>query len=821
MLKEWFKLALSNLMKNRLYTFLNVLGLSVGVAAFTVLFLLFIHETQYDNFHPYTDRTFRITQEIDQSGVGEHSASVPFPLGPMLAADYPQQVKAFVRLFNFQSPSLSVSFGNKKFNEQRFFFADSTFLRVFGFRLSRGDAATALNRPNSVILSESAARRYFGNSEALGRKLLFQGNIPLQVTGVAAESPRRSHIDFDFIASFTTLEQMSVSTFRNNWVWNPCWTYVVLHSQADAEKLSSRFDEFIRRYFPENLANHVRLHLQPLSDIHLTSSLDYEISANGDIRYVYIFGGMAVFILLISIINFTNISTAMVSARVRSVTVIKALGASRSDLFRFYLAEAAIIAGFAVLTGFILVEIISPFLTDLSGNPLQGSVLSEQNILIGILAAGLLAGFLAGIYPAYYLSSFEIGNLHGGNLLKVRSGRRFRSLLTIIQFCISTLFLIATIVSGRQLEFLRNAKLGFDKEQIVVVPVAGSRIAQVYPEFKEKLESAEPIVSVTAMEEVLGKSYQTHEFYNEEKGRQFYPSIIVGHDFVRTFNIEIIAGRDFISRSGKSQHYDSDFGVVDDMFEYFDEDERNAVLINEAMVEYMGWGTPIAAIGKTLSRRTGNEKVIGVVKNFHFSSLHKHVAPFVIDLAGDNINRSYIKYVAVKIKPDQIAEGIEVVRAVWMLLNPSQAFDFFFLKEKLDKLYIKEQQLQQISFWFTVIAVLLACMGLFGLSSFVVEQQRREIGIRKALGAYDYQLVAYLGMHFLRMILLSIAVSLPIGYLLMHRWLQTFPYHISLSADIFLWASGVILAVSAAAVAYHTLRAARFTPMETIVRTAW
>ncbi|MCS7019913.1 MAG: ABC transporter permease [Cytophagales bacterium] len=806
-------------MKNRLYTFLNVLGLSIGVASFTVLFLLFIHETQYDNFHPYTAATYRITQKINQNGVGEHSASVPFPLGPTLAADYPQQVQAFVRLFNFQSPSLSVSFQHKKFNEQRFFFADSTFLQVFGFTLVQGDAATALQRANSVILTQATARRYFGNTPALGRKLLFQGNIPLEVTGVVAETPRRSHIDFDLIASFSTLRQMSVKNFSQNWVWNPCWTYIVLQPHTKPQDLAARFSDFVCKYFPDNLSSYVQLDLQPLADIHLTSNLDYEISANGDIRYVYIFGGMAVFILLISIINFTNISTALASARVRSVMVIKAIGASRSDLFRFYLIEAAIIGGFAVLTGFILVEIISPFLTDLSGNPLQGSVLSEQNMLIGILVAGLLAGLLAGIYPAYYLSSFEIGNLYYGKLLKIRSGRRFRSLLVVIQFTISMLFFIATLVSGRQLSFLRNAKLGFDKEQIVVVPVANSRIAKVYPEFKAKLESTDAIVSVTAMEEVLGKSYQTHEFYNEEKGSNFYPSIIVSHDFVRTFNIEIIAGRDFISRSGKPQEYDSDFGVVEDMFDYFDEDERNAVLVNEAMVAYMGWGSPLNAIGKTLSRRTGNEKVIGVVKNFHFSSLHKHVAPFVIDLAGDNINRSYIKYVAVKIKPEQIGEGIEAIRTVWTALNPLQAFDYFFLKEKLDKLYIKEQQLRQISLWFTAIAILLACMGLFGLSSFVVEQQRREIGIRKAIGAYDYQLVGYLAMRFLWMILLSIALSLPVGYWLMYRWLQTFPYHIELSADIFLIASVIILIVSAMAIAYHTFRAARFTPMETIVRT--
>lgn len=819
MLKDWFKLSLSNLLKNKLYTLLNVLGLSIGVAAFTVLFLLFIHETQYDNFHPESDSFYRITQEINQSGVGEHSASVPFPLGPTLATNYPRVVKNFVRLFNFQSPSLSVGYEDRKFNEQHFFFADSSFLEVFGFTLSEGDAATALRESNSVILTEATARRYFGDTNALGRKLLFQGNILLEVTGVVAESPRRSHIEFDFIASFTTLDQMSVSAFRDNWVWNPCWTYVVLQPDVRERDVMVLFDTLVSNYFPENLAANVRLHLQPVSDIHLTSNLDYEISANGDIRYVYIFGGMAVFILLISIINFTNISTAMASARVRSVMVIKAIGASRGELFWFYLTESAIISGFAVITGFILVEIISPFLTDLSGNPLQGSVLSEQNMLIGILGAGILAGLLAGIYPAYYLSSFEIGNLYHGKLLKVRSGRRFRSILVVVQFSISVLLFVTTIVSSRQLAFLRNAKLGFDQEQIVVVPVANSRIAQVYPEFKEKLLNSPAIASVTAMEEILGKSYQTHEFYNEEKGSSFYPSIIVSHDFIRTFNIEIIEGRDFIARSGKPQDYDSDFGVVEDMFGYFDDDEHNAVIINEAMVEYMGWGSPINAIGKTLSRRTGNEKVIGVAKNFHFSSLHKHVAPFVIDLAGENINRNYIKYVAVKIRPDQISQGIEAIGLAWKALNPLQAFDYFFLKEKLDKLYIKEQQLKQIGIWFTAIAVLLACMGLFGLSSFVVEQQRREIGIRKALGAYDYQLVAYLGMRFLWMILLSITVTLPVSYFLMHQWLSTFPYHIELSADIFLISGGIILIVSAIAVAYHTIRAARFTPMETIVRT--
>lgn len=739
-------------------------------------------------------------------------------MGPTLAAEYPHLIKRVTRLFNFQSPSLAVSYGQKKFNEQRFFFADSSFLQLFGFQLIEGEASKALSRPGSVIITPSTAKRYFGNSKAMGKRLIFRDKFTLEVTGIVAEPPRRSHIDFDFIASFSTLEQMPVKAAFENWIWNPCWTYVLLDPEASPEMVQNCFPDFVQKHFPGNLAPQVKLHLQPVRQIHLYSDLDYEISANGDVRYVYIFGGMAVFILLISVINFTNLSTAMASARVRSVVIIKAMGISRGELFYFHLLEAALMSSFAILVGFVMVEIVSPFLTDLSGNPLQGSVLSEKNMLAGIFLAGICAGIISGIYPAYYLASFEIGNFYQGHLQQLHLGKRFRNLLLIVQFSISMLFFIAMLVSGKQLDFLQNAKLGFDKEQVVVVPVAGSRIVQVYPEFKEKLQRHEAIASVTAMEEVLGKSYQTHEFYSQEKGNQFYPSIVVGHDFIRTFNIEILVGRDFISRSGKPSSSENDFGVVEDMFNYFDEDEHNAVIINQAMVEYMGWGNPLNAIGKTLSRKTGNEKVVGVVKNFHFSSLHKQVAPFVIDLAGDNIHRTYIKYVAVKIKPDQIAAGLKAIHQVWNALNPSQPPDIFFLKEKLDKLYIKEERFKQLSTWLTAIAVLLACIGLFGISSFVIQQRRREIGIRKAIGAYDYQLVGQIVFEFLATIAISIFITAPIGYLLMSNWLNMFPYRISLTADIFLIAGGIIILVSALAVVHNAFQVTRFTPMETLAQ---
>lgn len=814
--EDFFIQSFRKLFNDKLYSFINIAGLATGIACFTVLVLLILHETSYDDFHPANDRLYRITETIDHKGVGENSASLPFPVAAELQRTYPQYVEKTVRLFNFQAPSIGVSVGKKKFNEKYFFLADSTFFEVFGFKLAQGNANTALARPGCIVLTQALASTYFGNEPALGKTIKLFGSIPLQVTGVFADLPVSSHLRFDLIASLSTLRYYGYADYDHQWIWNPCWTYARLTSKAAAKTLQAALPSFVQKHFPAELAPDISLQLQPIRDIHLYSALDYEIETNGDIKYIYVFVAMALFILLIAAINYMNLTTAQASARVREVVVKKAIGADSQQLFYQFLFESLFIGATSVVIALILVEVISPYLTDLSGQPLSATTLNQRTLFASVTATGLFMGIVAGIYPAFYLSSFEIVNVFHGRLLKVRSGRWFRSILVVIQFFISILLLISSFVSKRQLDFMRNSRLGFDKDYIVLIPVTTGRIIFSYDEVRQSLLAHSAIHSVTAIEEIIGKDFQTHEFSterNQPDEYSFYPSIEVTYDFLKTFDIELIAGRDFADQ----RHLSSSDGQPPSNTGWLAQDDgNNAIIVNEAMIKHLGYPSAEAAIGKRFSRRDGNEKIVGVVQNFHFTSLHSEVTPFAIDLVDFSIRRSRIKYLAIKIDQRQSTAGLQQIEQMWAKFVPEQPYEYFFLRDNLNGLYIKEQRLGEIATWFSVVAIIIACMGLFGLSSFVAGQQRKEIGIRKAIGAGALNLALQLASRFISLALIGIVVAVPAGYWMAATWLASFPYHIPLQADLFVLPSVIMLAVTILTVSYHAIRASLLTPVESI-----
>jgi putative ABC transport system permease protein len=790
----------------------------MGIAASTVLFLLIKHETSYDHFHPFKDRIFRITELIDHNGVGEHSASVPFPTALTLQKDYAKWVEKSVRLFNYQMPSLSISYQNKTYNESRFFFADSTFLDVFAFELSQGDPQTALMEPHTVIISESIAYKYFGKENPLGKKIIFWNRIPLLITGVFAKSTRPTHLQFDFIASFSTLRSAIPPEVFKRWVWNPCWTYIVLKDKSFAGELTAQLPTFVQKYFDEKMKDNVALILQPLQDIHLKSNLDYEISPNGDIKYVYIFGVTAVLILLIASINFMNLSNARALLRAKEVVVRKAIGADKEELIKQFLAESVLMSAIALVFAFIDVELAAPYLNDLSGSPVSEYIKNDWNIVKYILITGLLIGFISGIYPAFYLASFDPTQIYRGNVLTGITEPRFRSVLVVIQFVIAILMLISTFVSVKQLNYMQNAKLGFDKDYILVVPIGGSSSVLLFDEIKRQLLLSNAIISVTSTEEVLGNNYQTHEYKSANSKSAYYPTITVAHDFLQTFNIELVAGRDFIDKRKITQVYDEEgnYNNEADLFQYFEEDEENAVIINESMVKHLGYTSVQEAIAQNFSSEKGTEKIIGVVKDFHITSLHNPLQPFVIDLADRNAQRLHLKYIAIKIDKNHTDKAILALQEVWKKLNTRHALDYFFLEEKLNRLYMKEQQWSQISFQFAIVAILIACMGFFGLASFIVEKQRKDVGIRRAIGATTFEIVFFLSQKLMRLVIISILVAAPISFILMRIWLSSFPYHIQLTPDIFTYSASIILIITFLTISFHTFKIALQTPVEAI-----
>ncbi len=818
MFKSYLLITARNLLKHKLYSLINILGLAFGIASSTVLFLLIKHETSYDHFHPLKNRIFRVVETIDQHGVGEHSASVPFPTAPTLQKDYPKWVEKSVRLFNYQMPSLSISYQNKTYNESKFFFADSTFLEVFNFPLSQGDATFALSQPHTVIISQAIAKKYFENESPLGKKIIFWNKIPLIITGVFEATNQPSHLQFDFIASFSTLRSTIPEAIMNRWVWNPCWTYVVLRDKNFASELEAQLPTFVQKYFEDKMKDNVTLSLQALTDIHLKSNLDYEISPNGDIKYVYIFGVTAILILLIASINFMNLSNARAFLRAREVVVRKMIGADKEELIKQFLVESVLMSAIALVFAFIVVELASPHLNDLSGSPISNYIKNDWNIIKYVLLTGLFIGFLSGIYPAVYLASFDPTKIYRDNALLGMTEPRFRSVLVVVQFVIAILMLVSTFVSNRQLNYMKNAKLGFDKDYVLIVSIGGSSSVLLYDDIKRHLLQHPSILSVTSTEEVLGNNYQTHEYRSAINKAAYYPTITVAHDFIQTFNIEIVAGRDFIDKAKLLESYQNNgYTREEDFFTYFEDDEENAVIINESMVRYLGYSSPQEAIGQEFrSGEEGTEKIIGVVKDFHIASLHTPLQPFVIDLADRRTQRLHLKYVAIKIDKNRSEEAIATLQSVWKKVNPNHVLDYFFLEDKLNKLYVKEQKWSEISLQFSIAAIFIACMGFFGLASFIVEKQRKDVGIRRAIGATTLEIVFFLSQKLMKLVFISILIAAPISFILMHIWLSSFPYHISLTPDIFAYSGTIIILITMLIISFHTFKIALQTPVEAI-----
>jgi len=811
---NYFTITLRNLLKHRFYALISIFGLALGLGCFAVLFLLILHETNYDTFHQHSDRIVRLTEVIKRDGIGEHSASVPFPVASALEKEFPKYIEKSVRLFNFQAPFILLSNpeSGKKYNEKKLFFADKTFLEIFDFPLQSGDSKTALSRPNSVIITPKIARKYFKNEDVIGKKIKLWNDIELEVTGVFEPLPLHSHISFDFICSFPTIYK-GLTRHNKNWVWNPCWTYFLLtdngaNFQAEFEQ---KLPDFVKTYFPEALRDLVRLELQELERIHLYSNLDYELQANGDADYVWIFKIMSVFVLIIAIINFINLATVRSSLRAQEIIVRRAIGASRQDLMAQFLVESLLVSLLAVLPAFIMVELALPFLSDLSGNPLRKGIIEPIEVSCILTLTAFITGLLSGIYPAIHLSHFQASTVFKGAFPIGQNNQFIRRFLVVLQFVISVFLLISTSVINRQLLFLQDARLGFDKEQVLILPVNWARdILYNYDSFKSDLLDSKAITSVTAMETILGRASQTHEYRTKkEKEFTFIPSIIVREDFIKTFNIKLLAGNSFTEA-----HLDLTWEAdLNQSYCPKSDPLRGAVIVNEAYVRFKGW-TPQEAIGKRLGTGHSQEKIVGVVENFHFLSLHHEITPFLFNCTLDR-RKFMTKYVVIKINENQTTEAIQQVRQVWSSYTKALP-EYFFLKDNLVELYTKEQRLSEISGGFALISVLVASMGLFGLTSFITEQRRREVGIRKALGACNKSLVILLSQEFLVLVSVGTIAAIPLAWWILQSWLDSFSYAVELNIRPFILAGFITTHVTILTVILHVARMVRQTPISEI-----
>lgn len=794
--------AFRNLSRHFGHTALNLLGLSLGISCFTILMLYVQEERSYDRFHSKADQIYRILDIRKLNGIGEESSSAPTPLADAMLVDYPDQIREAVRFFNFQAPTLTLAHQAangtlKQFNEPNLYFVDKSFFAVFDFPLAQGDEQTALEGPNKIILSQQMVDKYFDGADPLGEIIRFEGSHEFVVSGVFKKLPTNSHFKFDFIVSFETLDNPNVlrDRLRKSWIWNPSWTYVLLNEDVKPETLEAQFPAFVAKYFPESRRDRVKLFLQPLTDIHLYSKLDYEMGPNGDVVYVYIFTTVALFILAISYINFMNLSTARASTRAKEIGIRKVLGGNRSQLVGQLLNESLLANFIAIVLSLPLTYLFLKMLKGLLGKEL---LLDLNQLPIGlaeVVAFFLVMSFIGGIYPAVFMSSLK-------PLQVIKSGRineslymlSIRKLMVIGQFTLSIVLIVGTMVASQQFKFLQDRPLGFDADKVVLLPSLRSPIMEHYQALKGRLLERPEIHSMTTVEDVPGMKYQTGGYrFREGEDEQQIPRLVVYDDFLETMGIELAAGRDYENE--------------------FQQDSDESVIINETLAKQLGW-TPEEAVGQSFS----GETIVGVTRDFHFASLHSLMGPFVMEKVSNDLEDLAFssRYIAVRIDGGKIDATLSYIESQWFSFAPDTPFEYHLLDETLSEQYTAESLLGKLTGVFSVLSILIACMGLYGLSSFSAQRRIKEIGIRKVIGASTQNLVLLLSSSFMKLVLMAILLAWPIAYFVLDRWLEEFAYKVSLSMMPFLAAGLCAFLIVVLTVSYQAIKTSRVNPVESL-----
>lgn len=796
MIKNYLTIAFRNLLRQKAYSSVNILGLATGMACCILIALFIVDELGYDRWHPNADRMVRLTFEATINGQPNRSPLVAYPAGPTLKADFPE-VESFTRVLGFQliNEKPLVRYEDRRFNEDRFLFADENFFETFQFPLKAGEPDKALAEPNSVVMSEAAAEKYFGSENPVGKILRVGDRWDLKVTGIVARNDLRSHMQFDFVGSLASIHDrfLPSTDFEDNWEINWFWTYLTLKTPSAQAGLESKLGTFVEKYYPESLKkNQLRHSLQPIEDIHLYSRFDdFDVSLNGDGRYILIFGSIAVVVLLIACMNYMNLSTARAAKRAGEIGMRKVLGAERGELVRQFLGESVLTALLACMLAFLLVEFAMPVFNALSGKKLalfSGEFTGWAFMTLGL---GTVVGLLAGSYPALYLSSFQPIKILKGKWKGSAADLFLRKTLVVVQFGISITLIVGTMVVERQLNYIQERKLGFDKDRLVILPIRSTAIQNQIPAFKDQLTAHSAVESVSLSAIEIGE--WAYSWFFQVEGlpeTQLLAMNAVDNDFVRAMGLRVVEGRDYI----KGNRADS-----------------TGFIINESAVRFFGWERPI---GKSLTMQEpgiGRGPVIGVVEDFHYEPLHKPISPMVLFIT--NLPPSNL---VVRLSGSDTRGAIAHLEEVWNRFEQNRPFSYAFVDQKLDSLYRSEQKLSDMFVYFSGLAIFIACLGLLALVSFMAEQRIKEIGIRKVLGATERQLMFLLTKQLLTLVILANGLAWPVAFYLMNRWLEGFAYRISLDLTTFTGAGLVTLAVAIMTVVWQAYRASAANPVKAL-----
>ncbi len=800
MIKNYLKIALRNLLKFKAYSFINVLGLAIGIAACMMILLYINDELSYDKFNTKADQIYRVHTDGKLAGHEINIAFSPQPLGETLVQDYPEVIQ-YTRLM--PNRTMLIRYKDNVFNESNFFWADSTIFDVFTIPFIEGDPKTALTQPHTVVLTEKLAKKYFGKEDPMDKIMKFEDGTPYTVKGVVKNCPENAHFHYDMFASIASLGMRDTKF----WINNNFYTYILLKKGVPGSELAAKLPEFARKYAGPQLkelfgasyedlqksGNAYEFHMQPLTSIHLHSHLDYELEPNSDIKYIYIFSIIALFILLIACINFMNLSTARSTLRSKEVGMRKVLGSNKSQLIKQFLAESILMTFIAVLVAVVLVEVFLPSFDHLAGKDLSISYFNNWLTIPLLFLTVLVVGLLAGSYPAFFLSSFKPVTVLKGKYNNSGSAW-LRSGLVVFQFAISIILFIGTFVVYGQLKYVQQTNLGFDKDHVLVIQRAWA-LEKNADTFKNELKNNTHIVSASNADNIPGRIFGQTVFKPEgsQSPQQYILAIMsTGYDFAKTMKLKLLEGRYFSLENPT----DSD-----------------AVVLNESAVKLMGIKNPL---GKRIMYpgRTPEDNfltIIGVLKDFHFESLHQKIRPLVITL-----DRGQTAYLPVRISPTDVQGSVAFIEKEWKKFVPNKPFEYFFLNDDFNKLYQSEQKTGEIFTAFSVLAIFIACLGLFGLAAFTAERRTKEIGIRKVMGASIPGIVILLSKEFTKWVLLANIIAWPVAYYFMNNWLQNFAYRINPGLGTFLLSGVIALFIALITVSFQAVKVAVANPVNAL-----
>ncbi|MBX2843947.1 MAG: ABC transporter permease [Flammeovirgaceae bacterium] len=798
MIRNYLKIAFRNLLRNKTYALINLTSLSVGLSCCFLILLFVQFELSFDNFHANHNKIFRIIPTSVKSGIESSQTWSPTAFGPHLKQEF-HEITHFARTVEYGDEAL-IKYGDEKLTKGNVFLADSDFIDIFSFKLLKGNAENGFNQPMSMIISQRIANLHFPEENPVGKIVSFNKDFQFTITGVSENPPINSHLKFDYLISFTALKE-----FYKDWIdeedeffedygsWNYP-TYVMVDNANNIEDIQTRASQFLQLKQGSNPEETKGYYwFQPLKDIHFGQNIRGDV-ATTDKNYIYAFSAIAIFILLIACINFMNLSTATGFKRAKEVGLRKAMGAFRRQLVIQFLAETLLLSMFSLVLAIFLMEIMIPWLNEILELSLNFIYLENIPILAGMVGIGIITGLLAGSYPALYLSGFQPSKalkskLSGSGSSSIRKG------LTVFQFSVAAFLLIFTITVYEQMSFMKSSKLGFDKEHVISF-YPSEEISKNYQFFKQKLTNLPGVKNVTRSNGVPGKM-QSHYSYilPDKNGEEFKTNIntlILDEDYVDVIGLEIAEGRNL------SQAISSDL--------------KEGYLLNETAVKQFGIENPIGHEFAALQPdRPKNGKIIGIVKDFHYNSLQNKIDPLAMWIAPDNT-----WMISIKLQSKNLEKDLNSIKNVYAQLAPEFPFDYNFLDDDFDNLYKKEESLGNLLGAFSLLAILVACLGLFGLTAFMAEQRTKEIGVRKVLGASVKSIVLLLSMDFSKLVIIAFFIIIPVAWYLINKWLTDFAYRIDFSYEIFLTSGVLILLFSWLTTSYQSIKAAIVNPVDSL-----